>query len=391
MRILLYADLRTTHAREWLRGLLSADHDVLAVSSELLNDSEVSAVIVRRDPVTQARKLAVASGISQRVRRLEEGQRRHRATPGQVRKSQVLDTLLAVAKLPAHVATLKESARKFRPDVVQALRLPYEGLIALKAVREVPVVVSTWGQDFTWQARADPLLDRWYRHAVPLIAGLHVDSQHDYRNALSFGLRPKTPWLYAAGNFGVPTNLFFPEPKGSQIHVLYPRGMKPYIRRDVFLDMVEAFKDEPSVRFTGVGLEEDPRARQLARTMSGRLQLTGSLPRTDFASLMRSAHVVVSPAESDGTPNTVVEGLACGAFIIASDIPGLAEFLIGEPGAILEDGFIARDWVRALNTVIEQERWQVALNRNPELVPAEFNRQVNRERVSLFLSSVTGR
>jgi len=57
--------------------------------------------------------------------------------------------------------------------------------------------------------------------------------------------------------------------------------------------------------------------------------------RLEMADLFRQAQVVVSPSTHDGTPNTLLEALACGCFPVVGDIEPLREWIT--PG---ENGFL---------------------------------------------------
>ena len=52
--------------------------------------------------------------------------------------------------------------------------------------------------------------------------------------------------------------------------------------------------------------------------------------REQMAELFRRAQVLLSITTHDGTPNTLLEGLACGCFPIAGDIESLREWI--KPG-----------------------------------------------------------
>jgi glycosyltransferase involved in cell wall biosynthesis len=55
-----------------------------------------------------------------------------------------------------------------------------------------------------------------------------------------------------------------------------------------------------------------------------------------MATLFRRAQVSVSPSTHDGTPNTLLEAMACGCFPIAGDLESVREWLVrGETGLIV--------------------------------------------------------
>jgi glycosyltransferase involved in cell wall biosynthesis len=59
--------------------------------------------------------------------------------------------------------------------------------------------------------------------------------------------------------------------------------------------------------------------------------------RPQMAALFRSARVAVSPTTHDGTPNTLLEAMACGCFPVAGDLESLREWIIPGVNGLLID------------------------------------------------------
>jgi glycosyltransferase involved in cell wall biosynthesis len=109
----------------------------------------------------------------------------------------------------------------------------------------------------------------------------------------------------------------------------------PRKRIDVLLDVFAALRPRfPGLSLVKVGADWSPDQR----SQIGRLGLGGEivpfegLTRDEIASLYRSASVVLLPSEAEGFGLPVVEALACGAVVVASDLPALRE--VGGPAAV---------------------------------------------------------
>jgi glycosyltransferase involved in cell wall biosynthesis len=58
-----------------------------------------------------------------------------------------------------------------------------------------------------------------------------------------------------------------------------------------------------------------------------------------MAELFRMSDVMVSPSQHDGTPNTLLEGMASGVFPVAGDIASIREWIVdGENGLLCDPG-----------------------------------------------------
>ena len=86
--------------------------------------------------------------------------------------------------------TITRSAKKLRtviervqPDLIHAMRIPYEGMLAADAYNGIPLLVSVWGNDFTLHAPSTKLMRHYTRWVMQVTNGLHADCQRDIRLA----------------------------------------------------------------------------------------------------------------------------------------------------------------------------------------------------------------
>ena len=121
-------------------------------------------------------------------------------------------------------------------------------------------------------------------------------------------------------------------------------------RIDVLLEMFSAFRrrrpDARLVRVGGALTQEQTRLAERLEILSAIVQLP-FLERPQLAALYRRASVVVLPSDREGFGLPVVEAMACGTAVIASDIPALHE--VGGTAALYAPPGDVGRWVEALD------------------------------------------
>ena len=81
---------------------------------------------------------------------------------------------------------LQRLVERHRPDLVHAMRIPFEG-IAAGELTGLPVIVSVWGNDFTLRADRNRMMATATRRALATAEVLHCDCHRDARMAREWG------------------------------------------------------------------------------------------------------------------------------------------------------------------------------------------------------------
>ncbi len=124
-------------------------------------------------------------------------------------------------------------------------------------------------------------------------------------------------------------------------------------RIDVLLDTVAAVRQTvPDLRLVKVGGEwtTDQRERITRLGMSGAITHVSGLARAELAELYRRAAVVLMPSAAEGFGLPVIEALACGAVVVASDIPALRE--VGGPAALYAPVGNVGAWAEVVSNLV---------------------------------------
>jgi len=213
---------------------------------------------------------------------------------------------------------------------------------------ELPTVVGlSWGYDLHELQDASDVA--W----LPSLSGLIVDSDPTMQFALQAGVDESRltflPW-------GVDLEQFSPEgpifdtaalqlKPGSRL-LLSMRAHEPIYRVD---EIVRAFAQvhqdhEELVLLIGHSgsLTDDLRARVSQLQLDDSVRFIGSVPEPQVAELMRACVGYVSASEVDGTSVTLLQAMACGTPVIASDSPGNLSWVSPNTGFLFHVGSVTQ-------------------------------------------------
>jgi glycosyltransferase involved in cell wall biosynthesis len=176
--------------------------------------------------------------------------------------------------------------------------------------------------------------------------------------------------------------------------ILNPRGVRQYVRNDCF------FKAIPLV------LKKHPKAKFMCTSMAGEGQILGWLreyqiehavellapmPNMEMANIYRRAQILVSPSIHDGTPNTLLEGMACGCFPTAGDLESIREWIRPKENGLLFDSTSPQSIADAIIHAIENKNLrEKAAGLNQEIIATRAEHESNMLRVEEFYRLVIG-
>lgn len=261
--------------------------------------------------------------------------------------------------LPSSAKKIAQTIDEIAPDVVHAMRIPYEGMVAAQAASPAPLMISVWGNDFTLHAPASPGMAWFTRLAMRRCDALHTDCQRDLRLAQRWGFQKSKPSIVLPGNGGVQRSIFHPQPAepgriGSELErvlhsvpagspmVVNPRGFRGYIRNDTFFQSIPLIRKQiPETVFLCPNMAGESLALDWVRKLSlaSAVHLLPRLTPHEMAAVYRRSQVMVSPSTHDGTPNSLLEALACGCFPVAGDLESIREWIEpGQNGLLIDPG-----------------------------------------------------
>ena len=290
---------------------------------------------------------------------------------------------------------LRGFIEEVKPDLVHAMRIPYEGMLAADAYTGCPLIVSIWGNDFTLHASSTFLMSHYTRWTMQVADALHADVHRDVRLAHEWGLDKSKPTLVAPGNGGIRTDVFYPNPTPVEEPIIInPRGFRAYVRSDCLFKAIPlVLAKHPNAKFICTTMAGEPQAEQWIRELEigHAVELLAPVPHFDMANVFRRAQIVVSPSTHDGTPNSLLEGIACGCFPVAGDLESIREWITPNLNGLLFNSNDHQSIAGAINHAIENKNLrEKAAGLNQEIISARAEYKQNMSKAEEFYGVVAG-
>ena len=379
MKILFVADARSPIATNWIRHFVERGNDVYIASTfachldfpvKRLEVTPVAFSAIKKASQNPGSTFARSLGLRTVIR--------HWLGPLTIRRSS---------------QRLREVINDVKPDLVHAMRIPYEGMLTADAYTGIPLVVSIWGNDFTLHAPSTPLMSHYTRWTMQVADALHADVHRDVRLAHEWGLGPARPTLVAPGNGGIRTDVFFPNPTPVEEPIIInPRGFRAYVRSDCFFQAIPlVLAKHPNAKFICTTMAGEPLALQWIKELNiaHAVELLAPVPHFEMANIFRRAQIVVSPSTHDGTPNSLLEGIACGCFPVAGDLDSIREWITPGENGLLFDSNDPRSIAESVIAALENKNLRdKAAGLNQEIIStrAEYGR--NMLKAEMFYKKV---
>jgi|SRR5581483_3890444 len=383
MHICYVADARSPIAKSWISYFVEKRHRVTVISSYPCRDDEIPGATIVQFPLvwtTWTNSGPSGQGLPSRV-----------ATPLPTLPVNLrvhLRAWSAPLNIRLRSGALARIISELKPDLVRAMRLPYEGLFAAAAVSSVPLLISVWGNDLTLFAERYPRLGKLTDAALRRADGLHCDCERDRKLALARGFSAQKSNAVLPGNGGLDCRFYFELQRDSAFLrklgipdnrriVINPRGLRAYVRNDVFFKAIPLIlKQAPDVLFVAPGMHGSSVAEGWVRRAKASTSalLLPILDRQDLARMFAASEVIVSLSSHDGTPNSLLEAMACGSVPVVGRVESIQEWIThGENGLFCDESdpeSVATSVIRALNDA-ELRRRAISINRDLILSRAE--------------------
>jgi glycosyltransferase involved in cell wall biosynthesis len=331
MKIAFYADARSPIAINWVRWFTERHLDVHWISSRASEAPLEDLASFRAIPCFPTPTAGWGS---------------RRKSALSLAASAFLRHWIMPLRVSSYAQTLRRALDDIQPDLVHAMRIPLEGMIAARAIHRqggglYRLAISVWGNDFTLHASSSPLMRALTRTAVSRADGLLADCDRDIRLARTWGLRNGIPVFTAPGNGGIRPQIFSRHPGDQRLRdklelpqdaflIFNPRGLRGYARTDTFFQAIPSIlRQIPNAHFLAAGMAGSDEAERWVKRldMGKHVSLLPNLQPDEMAACFKLSPITLSITMHDGTPNTLLEAMACGSFPICGDLESIREWV----------------------------------------------------------------
>ena len=229
-----------------------------------------------------------------------------------------------------HVFTnkIQNAVQKFKPDIIHSHHLWIVSSLARRLFPDIPMVTNCHGSDLRQFQNCQHLQERVLNgcQKINLVMAL---SEAQKREIISlYKIAPERVIIVGAG---YNDNLFYMDkkPAPDPVQIIYAGKLSNAKGVPWLLQALESI-DYPSWKLhllgSGSGHEQENCLR-LAGKLGHRVYVHGAVPQVSLAKIMRQAHLLVLPSFFEGLPLVILEGLASGCRIVATELPGIKEIL----------------------------------------------------------------
>lgn len=317
LRVLYFADAASVHTRRWVAAAV---------------ERGARAVVVTRNP-------GEVPGADEVIT----------LRPGS-------DKLSWFAALPEVRRVSRELMQRFQPTLVHGHYVTSYGLWAAACGLKLPKVLTAWGSDILVTPRESRLMRAvvgWSLHHADLITADSMDMLDEIGR-----YHPGAPCHQIL--WGADTDRFVPGEPAPGFQVLSLRSWEPNYNIDV---LIKAFarlvQQRPEAQARLCLLGGGPQAAELQALaqqlrVHDQVDFVGRVGDQAMVEALQRSRVSVSVPTSDATSVSVLESMACGLPIIASDLPANRQWITPGQGGWLVPARDESALVQALITAHDQ-------------------------------------
>ena len=262
---------------------------------------------------------------------------------------------------------LQTKIDEFKPDLVHGFFLVNHGMYASR-IEGYPKVMTAMGSDILIAPKESKLLSWIVKRAIKnsdSIFGPPLLMDEIEKWNLNTELNENI--------IGIDCSIFKPSEKTKTI--VFARGFKEVYNPIVVSKAIEVLSSKlDNYEFILCG--DGPLKPESERILSycKNVQFTGQISETKLAEIIGKAELVLSPSLSDSIPLTILEAVASGTPVVASNIPANQAWVDRELPVFLFKTGNSEDLAKKISTVIEDDSvLKYTIESGPELIKKNYS------------------
>lgn len=277
------------------------------------------------------------------------------------------DNLRLVTYIISLLFTLIKIVKKYKIDIIHAHSVIPTGLVSVVVAKILgrPSVITSHGMDinnFDAKSTYGHLISFSLNHCDKAIAvsgnlaekmkslGINEDKIVILRNAVDTKIFKPSKNMDLRHEYGI---------GGNEILILFVGYLDTF--KGIF-ELVDAFyeinKENKNVKLMMVGTgpkKEELKEKVLKLGLGDYVMLIGAVPSTKIHIYYQMADIFVLPSYTEGFPLSVLEAMACGMPVVATDVGGIHEIVKNGLNGFLVSPRKRRELTEKLNFIVNNE------------------------------------
>lgn len=225
---------------------------------------------------------------------------------------------------------LKKAIDYFKPDIIHSHHLWIVTSLAGQLLKNIPIVTTCHGTDLRQFKNCPHLQEMVLKGCRKLDAVMALFGAQIKDIVSLYNISEDKIFVVGAG-YNEKLFTLVPKPDPNPVQLVYAGKLSkakgvPWLLRALSTIAFPSWQ----LHLVGSGSgEECDYCLGLAKDLGKRVVIHGAVSQKDLADIMKRAHLFVLPSFYEGLPLVLLEGLASGCRIVATDLPGISEILGG--------------------------------------------------------------
>jgi len=223
---------------------------------------------------------------------------------------------------------IQNAVERFKPDIIHSHHLWIISSMTRRLFPNMPIVTTCHGSDLRQFQNCPHLQEKVSTGCrdIDVVMALSAAQKNEIIRLYDIAAEK----ILIAGA-GYNDTLFYSDkkPNSDPVQLVYAGKLSRAKGVPWFLRSLQSIRTPVwQLHLIGSGSgEEMEDCFRLAKDMGNKVRIHGALPQKDLAAIMRQSHILVLPSFFEGLPLVILEAIASGCRIVATDLPGTRELL----------------------------------------------------------------